>query len=195
MARPATPIGTIRIHKRGKRRLPFAQVKTPDGWTSAARHSWIKNHGEIPPGMRLDFLDGDSTNVDISNLRLIPIRDAVRVACERRPERFEIGAAKRTAKLAQYSRDRSQFHKKFKFLRNCWYPVIISQGLVILDPHPRRADVERAYGINASSLISPALGKRFVDGDLVGYRRVTSLKHFLEKMRKGETALVDESDD
>lgn len=50
-------------------------MKAEDGtWKSAGRCIWEKAHGRIPDGYALIALDGDTSNIELSNLEIIPWR-------------------------------------------------------------------------------------------------------------------------
>ena len=61
------PIGTIINAKDG---FPVIKV-APKRWMRLQRYIWEQHNGEIPKGMIVTFLDGDHSNMDISNLALI----------------------------------------------------------------------------------------------------------------------------
>lgn len=69
------PMGTIslRYHKNDDKHYRY--IKTPEGWVLFHRHNWEKANGKIPPGHVLTFLDGDISNCDISNLKMISQRE------------------------------------------------------------------------------------------------------------------------
>lgn len=47
------------------------KVAEPDVWEFKHRMVWEKNHGKVPPGHAITFLDGNKTNCELANLRLI----------------------------------------------------------------------------------------------------------------------------
>ncbi len=54
---------------------------TPNAFTSRAhRVCWVTHHGPIPPGLELDHVDGDKTNNQITNLRLVTHAENIRLA-------------------------------------------------------------------------------------------------------------------
>ena len=65
------PIGTERFTKDG-----YLQIKIQDGnqnknWVVKHRLIWEQHHGPIPDKHRVIFLDGDKSNLDITNLALM----------------------------------------------------------------------------------------------------------------------------
>ncbi len=65
--------GAIVVRQRIDRTTPpqkFIRVG-PRKWEQLSRYTWIKHHGPIPPGHCVTFIDGNSLNCDIENLRLI----------------------------------------------------------------------------------------------------------------------------
>lgn len=64
------PIGSERITIDG---YVEVKVKEPDVWRLKHYVVWEKVNGKVPKGYRFLFLDGDSTNVDIENLKLVPM--------------------------------------------------------------------------------------------------------------------------
>lgn len=63
------PIGTIRIDsKDGYKLIKIAQRE----WRPLHVVEWEKQHGKIPEGYCLRFIDGDKTNCAIDNLALLP---------------------------------------------------------------------------------------------------------------------------
>jgi len=69
------PVAIGTIHRKGRYRM--IKVAQPDVWKSLHVHTWEEAHGPIPAGMKVAALDGDFTNVDLSNLEL-------RTICENR---------------------------------------------------------------------------------------------------------------
>ena len=63
------PIGTRRL--RPKDGYIWQKTAEPNRWTPAHRVIWEENHGPIPKGMCVTFLDGDRTNLRLDNLALI----------------------------------------------------------------------------------------------------------------------------
>ena len=62
------PVGSERITKDGYIEIKYAD---PNKWMLKHKYVWEKCHGKMPSGYVLIFLDGNSTNTDISNLKLI----------------------------------------------------------------------------------------------------------------------------
>lgn len=62
------PVGSERITKDG-----YAEIKIadPNKWRLKHLVIWEKENGPMPKGHALIFLDGDKTNLDIKNLKLI----------------------------------------------------------------------------------------------------------------------------
>jgi len=51
---------------------PYKFIRLAKGkWQFLHRYTWEQHHGYIPNGMIITFIDGDSMNCDISNLRMI----------------------------------------------------------------------------------------------------------------------------
>jgi len=108
------PIGSIRFTRDG-----YMERKVTDDpnlvparrWVFEHRLIWEAEHGEIPPGHVIVFLDGDPLNITLDNLRCVPrgvlavmnkrglsdttgeARKAAILACE-----LELAAKKRTAR-------------------------------------------------------------------------------------------------
>jgi hypothetical protein len=60
---------SVRLDKIGKY---YKYIKIADGnWVLYHRYIWEKTHGPIPKGNVVAFIDGDTTNCEISNLKLI----------------------------------------------------------------------------------------------------------------------------
>lgn len=64
----AVPVGTIVKKDDGYLWIKHAD---PNRWKQLHRYLWEKEHGPIPKGMVLTFLDGNKENVSLENLRLI----------------------------------------------------------------------------------------------------------------------------
>lgn len=62
------PVGTIRYTTDG---YPKRKIAEPNVWEYCHRAEWEKYNGPIPSGHSVVFLDGDKTNVDISNLACV----------------------------------------------------------------------------------------------------------------------------
>lgn len=56
---------TIEISSAG---YPVILIKTETGWQKAHRVIWERNNGPIPNDMSITFKDGNSKNIDLSNL-------------------------------------------------------------------------------------------------------------------------------
>ena len=74
--RPAHGEGSKRATREaGDTRMECGRLvmKADDGtWKSAGRCVWEKAYGKIPEGYALLALDGDTTNIDLSNLEIVP---------------------------------------------------------------------------------------------------------------------------
>lgn len=62
------PVGSERVTVDGYVEIKYAD---PNKWMLKHKYIWEQHYGKIPMGHALIFLDGDSTNVDISNLKLV----------------------------------------------------------------------------------------------------------------------------
>lgn len=62
------PVGSIRMDKDGYQIVKIAQNQ----WRLLHNVEWEKQHGKIPAGYCLRFLDGDKTNCALENLALLP---------------------------------------------------------------------------------------------------------------------------
>lgn len=67
------PVGTESIRRSKKKNEAYVYVKVaePNKWRMKHIIEWEKVNGPIPKGMVIIFLDGDSTNTDISNLQMV----------------------------------------------------------------------------------------------------------------------------
>lgn len=63
------PVGTRTL--RTKDGYIWQKIAEPNRWIPAHRVIWEENHGPIPKGMCVTFLDGDRTNLRLDNLALI----------------------------------------------------------------------------------------------------------------------------
>lgn len=72
-AKRHVPIGTLRKAK-GYWHIKVADEysKRPTNWMLLHHHNYIKEHGEIPKGKVIIFLDGNKDSCDVSNLRAVP---------------------------------------------------------------------------------------------------------------------------
>lgn len=72
------PLGATRICKRDKIKFRKVKMKGPQWVKWKAEHHivWEKANGPIPKGHRIIALDGDLTNTDLDNLRMISGRTA-----------------------------------------------------------------------------------------------------------------------
>lgn len=67
------PIGSERTNYNG-----YILIKTrtsPGKWEYKHHLEWEKHNGKVPKGYSLIFLDGDKTNTDISNLKMVSSRE------------------------------------------------------------------------------------------------------------------------
>lgn len=62
------PVGSERVTVDGYVEIKYAD---PNKWMLKHKYIWEQQYGKIPMGHALIFLDGDSTNADISNLKLV----------------------------------------------------------------------------------------------------------------------------
>lgn len=62
------PVGSVITNGDG---YLVKKVADPNKWEFLQRLVWEEHNGPIPPGYGVTFLDGDKTNCDISNLRLM----------------------------------------------------------------------------------------------------------------------------
>lgn len=70
------PIGSERVLD------GFVQVKVADGklnhnWKQKNRWIWEQNNGPIPKGCVIEFIDGDTRNFDLSNLRMVTRKENI----------------------------------------------------------------------------------------------------------------------
>lgn len=67
------PIGTVCIrhnYRRGQKYV-YEKVAEPNVWRMKHILEWEKHHGPVPQGKAIIFVDGDTTNTDISNLIMV----------------------------------------------------------------------------------------------------------------------------
>ncbi|MDP1586616.1 MAG: HNH endonuclease signature motif containing protein [Prosthecobacter sp.] len=62
------PVGTIITNTDGYLKQKIAE---PNKWRALQRIVWEEHHGPVPPGTAITFIDGNKSNCDIDNLRLI----------------------------------------------------------------------------------------------------------------------------
>jgi hypothetical protein len=63
------PLGSERLSKEGYLQRKMTETGYPPrDWVAVHVLLWREHHGEIPPGHRLSFKDGDKTHVSIDNL-------------------------------------------------------------------------------------------------------------------------------
>lgn len=62
------PVGSERITKDGYTEIKIAE---PNKWELKQRVIYIENFGNVPDGHNIIFLDGDRSNLDITNLKAI----------------------------------------------------------------------------------------------------------------------------
>src|SRR3989304_2107449 len=67
---------TTRHHTRDNYYMKF--VRVGGKWIPLHRHLWELIHGDIPPGHIVIFIDGDTMNCHIDNLRCISMADNMR---------------------------------------------------------------------------------------------------------------------
>jgi len=66
------PVGTIIYDKDGYKIIKVSdEGRQRDKWCFLHRHNWEKEHGEIPQGHIVIFLDGNKENCSLDNLTLI----------------------------------------------------------------------------------------------------------------------------
>lgn len=70
------PVGSERLSKDG---YIETKVKEPNVWKLKHRHIWEQEHGEVPEGYALLFLDQIRTNCSIENLKLVKRTELVRI--------------------------------------------------------------------------------------------------------------------
>lgn len=63
-----------RFHSKDKRTYMYIRTG-PMNWQLLHRYRWMEANGPIPAGHRLTFIDGNTLNCDLSNLRLISTVD------------------------------------------------------------------------------------------------------------------------
>lgn len=75
--RPSTwkPLGSERINVDG-----YIEVKVAEGkpWRHKHRLMWEEEHGAVPDGYMVSFIDGNKQNCALSNLKLVARADAMR---------------------------------------------------------------------------------------------------------------------
>lgn len=58
---------------------PYKHIRLAKGkWKLLHRHVWEQKHGKIPPKHIITFIDGDTMNCDISNLKMISMKENVK---------------------------------------------------------------------------------------------------------------------
>lgn len=57
----------------------YIKVAHPNKWEAYHRWLWEKEYGPIPEGKRLIFLDGNTKNCELSNLRLVSTGEVLRI--------------------------------------------------------------------------------------------------------------------
>lgn len=119
------PIGAIAWkgtnHKKGEIGYQAIKVAEPNVWEYLHVRAWEAAHGPKPAGMRIIFVDGDRTNVDIANLALVSIGELAvlnkmrynSAPAELKPTIFTLAKLKA---LAGRRRRESQHHSDVKAL-------------------------------------------------------------------------------
>lgn len=69
------PLGYERVSKDGYVEIKAAE---PNVFLLKHRMIWMEHHGEIPPGMNIQFKDGNKRNFDIENLYMISRTDQMK---------------------------------------------------------------------------------------------------------------------
>lgn len=73
------PVGSIVIAKTRDKAYKRIKIADPDVWKFLHIYNWEKEHGPMPAGKTILFLDGNSLNCDIENLRIISRADHSRL--------------------------------------------------------------------------------------------------------------------
>lgn len=72
------PVGTIIYDKDGYKIIKVSdEGRQRDKWCFLHRHNWEKEHGEIPQGHIVIFLDGNKENCSLDNLALIDRKENI----------------------------------------------------------------------------------------------------------------------
>ncbi|HEM4279106.1 HNH endonuclease [Streptococcus suis] len=70
------PVGTVNMTTDGYLKI---KISDPNVWERVHLLVWREHYGPVPEGHIIVFLDGDKTNVDISNLACVNRSDIVRM--------------------------------------------------------------------------------------------------------------------
>ncbi|MDL2292253.1 HNH endonuclease [Acholeplasma sp. OttesenSCG-928-E16] len=65
------PVGTERFRKHYEKTYLYIKIKEPNIWVLKHRYLYEKTYGPIPKNMKLLFLNGDTMDVRIENLKLV----------------------------------------------------------------------------------------------------------------------------
>ncbi len=66
------PVGSVRFTSDGYWQTKvFDSGYPPDDWVATHRLVWQLHKGPIPPGHKIIFIDGDSSNIEIDNLEMV----------------------------------------------------------------------------------------------------------------------------
>ena len=69
-------VGSVRVNADG---YHYTKIEEPDKWELTHRLIWEQHYGEIRKDQCVIFLNGDKSNLDVTNLAVIERRDLVRL--------------------------------------------------------------------------------------------------------------------
>lgn len=73
------PVGSTRRHRDGYWEIKVKNGKGKKSWVSLQRWLYEKEHGTIPDGHKIIFLDKNKDNLDLSNLACVSYDEALRL--------------------------------------------------------------------------------------------------------------------
>lgn len=163
-SREKLPIGTLRVHRKGKRKIRKIKVRDdgPVGrrWMLYARYLWERDHGPVPDGMRVVHKDYDTLNDDPANLILATPGDVVYLWHHHNPKVSEEHFRKLRQATAKHNRERGAVNRRYRWLPTRWYPVYLAEGYAINDPKKSRRQVLAKYAPEMSVSINGHIADR-----------------------------------
>jgi hypothetical protein len=155
------PIGTIVVrgrtgNDRHQRALQKRYIKVCDDgpmqlrWVIYAKWWWEQNRGPVPAGMMVLHADMDTMNDEPENLVLGDASTKMKLCQSLDPETARENRRARKEATSDWNRLSGKLQRLREVLKDHWYPVLDSAGVILNTPFQKRPDLLRWFGADTT---------------------------------------------
>lgn len=158
------PLGAIVIRQKNGVQARFVKIRmdglTGRRWVQYGKWWWEENKGPVPAGMLVLHADGDPMNDDPKNFMLGTPGTKLVLAHGRDEKWSRDQHARAAAACGDWNRKNGRINRAENFLKNYWYPVVESMGIILNVPFRKRRRLLASFGVDVSRYPKNGIGKK-----------------------------------